>query len=371
MAYKNGMKKYNGMKMDHGMKKNYGMKQTSEVDKFMSTHQGGFGSGKTLGTQYTAKEKAKMVPKIVGSAVAAPVVTAALGAGTAYYKAKEAMDPQGYAEETKQIKKELLKPQKKAESAQARKELNPNAMSQFKKEAMKEAKGKGIDMGSMSDGNAMNKTGMYQDRDNGMLKNHGMLKDLGMMREEGMRGMRKMRGMYQEVKRAVAGSKEDVPMEGEKRVDFQPGEIGYNEPTFKKYEAKDLTPTPGPKMSSENWAKFLNTPEGKKFDEGRTKTRITYEMPSMTGRKAQMITSNQPQPAKIPPTKTPSIPTPPLETTQTKQIVGGSVPRKGIGRIFGQYKTVGHKGSIEDAYTAQKEKGNLSNYEAAGKKAQR
>jgi len=46
--------------------------------------------------------------------------------------------------------------------------------------------------------NAMNKTGIYQDRENGMLKNHGMLKDLGMMQEEGMRGMRRMRGLHQE-----------------------------------------------------------------------------------------------------------------------------------------------------------------------------
>ena len=45
--------------------------------------------------------------------------------------------------------------------------------------------------------NAMNKTGIYQDRENGMLKNHGMLKDLGMMQEEGMRGMRRMRGLHQ------------------------------------------------------------------------------------------------------------------------------------------------------------------------------
>ena len=46
--------------------------------------------------------------------------------------------------------------------------------------------------------NGMNKTGIYQDRENGMLKNHGMLKDLGMMQEEGMRGMRRMRGLHQE-----------------------------------------------------------------------------------------------------------------------------------------------------------------------------
>jgi len=45
--------------------------------------------------------------------------------------------------------------------------------------------------------NAMNKTGIYQDRENGMLKNHGMLKDLGMMQEEGMRGMRRMRNLHQ------------------------------------------------------------------------------------------------------------------------------------------------------------------------------
>jgi hypothetical protein len=72
-----------------------------------------------------------------------------------------------------------------------------HGMKQSKKEAMKEARGEGIDMGSMSDGNAMKKTGIYQDRENGMLKNHGMLKDLGMLQEEGMRGMRKMRGVHQ------------------------------------------------------------------------------------------------------------------------------------------------------------------------------
>lgn len=44
---------------------------------------------------------------------------------------------------------------------------------------------------------AKNKTGLYQDRENGMLKNHGMLKDLGMMQEEGMRGMRRMRNLHQ------------------------------------------------------------------------------------------------------------------------------------------------------------------------------
>ena len=62
--------------------------------------------------------------------------------------------------------------------------------------------------------NAMNKTGIYQDRENGMLKNHGMLKSLGMMQEEGMRGMRKMRGMHQtdeEVRAEMEASKGELP----------------------------------------------------------------------------------------------------------------------------------------------------------------
>ena len=74
--------------------------------------------------------------------------------------------------------------------------------------------------------NAMNKTGIYQDRENGMLKNHGMLKDLGMMQEEGMRGMRKMRGLHQtgelEVKppkgytgkAVIAGADDDASKKG-------------------------------------------------------------------------------------------------------------------------------------------------------------
>lgn len=76
-----------------------------------------------------------------------------------------------------------------------------HGMQQSQKEAKKEMKGQGIDMGSMSDGmkkmDGMYKTGLYKDRENGMLKNHGMLKDLGMQQEEGMRGMRKMRGLHQ------------------------------------------------------------------------------------------------------------------------------------------------------------------------------
>ena len=62
--------------------------------------------------------------------------------------------------------------------------------------------------------NAMKKTGIYQDRENGMLKNHGMLKDLGMMQEEGMRGMRRMRGMHQtdeELRAEMEAAKGPVP----------------------------------------------------------------------------------------------------------------------------------------------------------------
>ena len=97
--------------------------KTSEVDKFMSQHQGGFGSGKTQKHTYTAKEKTKMVPKILGSAVIAPPIATALTGGAIYDKVKKAMDPEAHAAETKQVKKELRQPQKKAESAQARTQL--------------------------------------------------------------------------------------------------------------------------------------------------------------------------------------------------------------------------------------------------------
>ena len=63
----------------------------------------------------------------------------------------------------------------------------------------------------------------------------------------------------------------------------------------------------------------------------------------------------------------------PTGSEQTKQFVGLSTPRKGLGRILGQYKTV--KTDIGDkarqTYAFQKSQGKLESFESLGKKAKR
>ena len=149
-----------------------------------------------------------------------------------------------------------------------------HGMKQSKKEAMKEARGKGIDMGSMSDGNAMKKTGIYQDRENGMLKNHGMLKDLGMMQEEGMRGMRKMRGMYQEVKVTPTEEKEDE-QKMLKTLEGNPSAINVKE---KDYEGGTLDVKFGGRKTK--ISKVTETPTGGYyFPKGREMVTIEPNTP--------------------------------------------------------------------------------------------
>jgi len=139
-----------------------------------------------------------------------------------------------------------------------------DGMKQSAKEANKEMEGKGADMGSMSDGrgmkkmnHGMKKTGIYQDRENGMLKNHGMLKDLGMAQEEGMRGMRKMRGMYQEDvvdvnitkgeeredrEKMLSTLKDNPSAVGvqERKYTGQPLEVQFTDPTGKKMPKRKI-----------------------------------------------------------------------------------------------------------------------------------
>ncbi len=182
-----------------------------------------------------------------------------------------------------------------------------DGMKQSKKEAMKEAKGKGADMGSMSDGNAMNKTGMYQDRDNGMLKNHGMLKDLGMMREEGMRGRRKMRGMEQKMKAAENVSFSSLPAV--------------------KAKADALS-------------------EGYRTESVKTKGNVRSTVMSLETPKPQTTVVEEESP--------------------TRQYGGAYVKRK----FFPGYKPVKSE-SAEEAYTAQQRKGRMTDFEKMGKRAQR
>ena len=63
----------------------------------------------------------------------------------------------------------------------------------------------------------------------------------------------------------------------------------------------------------------------------------------------------------------------PTRSKPTQQFVGLSTPRKGLGKILGQYKTV--KTDIGDkarqTYAFQKSQGRLKNFEGLGKKAKR
>ena len=155
-----------------------------------------------------------------------------------------------------------------------------DGMKQSGKEADKEMEGKGIDMGSMSDGrgmkkmdhgmkkmdHGMKKTGIYQDRENGMLKNHGMLKDLGMAQEEGMRGMRKMRGMYQENVVDVNVTKQEEKEDRQEMLSTlkdNPSAVGVQE---KKYTGQPLevqfTDPYGKKMSKRKIKDVIETESG-------------------------------------------------------------------------------------------------------------
>ena len=51
------------------------------------------------------------------------------------------------------------------------------------------------------------------------------------------------------------------------------------------------------------------------------------------------------------------------KVTSTKQISPVSVPRKGLGKILGKYKTIEMPSSVTDAYDKQKKKGNLPGFE--------
>ena len=63
----------------------------------------------------------------------------------------------------------------------------------------------------------------------------------------------------------------------------------------------------------------------------------------------------------------------PTRSKPTKQFVGLSTPRKGVGKILGKYKTVktdiGNK--AKETYAFQKSQGKLKNFEGLGKKAKR
>jgi len=110
--------------------------------------------------------------------------------------------------------------------------------------------------------NAMNKTGIYQDRENGMLKNHGMLKDLGMMQEEGMRGMRRMRGLHQEdvvdINITKAEEKEEEKQMLESIKDA-PSAVGVKE---KQYKGEPLDIKFGGKSMRVSGAESYTKPSG-------------------------------------------------------------------------------------------------------------
>lgn len=153
------------------------------------------------------------------------------------------------------------------------------------------------------------KTGLYQDRMDGKLPQNPMLMQYGMsdkaVKQVGKHiampqasGVGEGEDKTETLNRAVAGSREDVPMAGERRVDFKPGEIGYDDPDLKmkKYEVSTAKPSEK-KMGNEKWKQFLASPEGKSWKEKNTKTRVTYEMPSMPGKgPAPIETSVKPRP---------------------------------------------------------------------------
>jgi hypothetical protein len=56
--------------------------------------------------------------------------------------------------------------------------------------------------------------------------------------------------------------------------------------------------------------------------------------------------------------------------TESKQYAGAYVPRKGLGKVLGKYKTVKSK-SAEQAYTAQKAKGRMEGFENVNKGAKK
>jgi len=160
------------------------------------------------------------------------------------------------------------------------------------------------------------KTGLYQDRMDGKLPQNPMLMQYGMsdkaVKQVGKHiampqvdGIGEGENKTETLNKALAGSRDDVPMTGERRVDFKPGEIGYDDPDLKmkKYEVSTAKPSKK-KMSNEKWKQFLDSPEGKKWKEENTKTRVTYELPDMPGRGPVPIKTNL-NPRTIEPIETP------------------------------------------------------------------
>jgi len=90
-----------------------------------------------------------------------------------------------------------------------------------------------------------------------------------------------------------------------------------------------------------------------------------YEIESQTsqpgGRSTVMSLDTTPKKREVKEKEKPS---------ESKQYAGAYVPRKGLGKVLGKYKTVKSK-SAEQAYTAQKAKGRMGNFENVNKGAKK